>query len=507
MTAVPAMHGGVHDTSFSSFYEILEKVKYAEGDESADDPVFTSDEESDNETSCDISEALFCSNRENEFASIVETRNDSSESDSQAQCKVETSDTGLIGELEVVEINADKSNDSSIIVLPTRNKRLTTKNRQPSHLKSRSKINKQGQKPTSECGICQKTFKRNDSLVRHMFIHTGEKPYECKDCGKTFRQRSALKRHRLYHHTSDDNKLKCTECDKAFSTLHYFRQHLNIHNGVRFPCTMCNKSFSAQGTLKTHLQLHNDMNKSYVTCSICEKVFTSKINLNLHMETHEGTQQLACDVCDARFSRKPDLQRHMHIHTGEKPLKCSLCPKAFRHPGDLGRHMAWHRGDYTCKYCGRRYARKDELLRHVNKHEKDLETSQDLSLQCKKCHKFFQNQNNLQLHYVTHTRKQTTHTCDDCGKTFTTRSNYNRHMREIHNVILNSDTRKERVQSQDGPYECDLCSKLFKNKRALTEHVARVHLKIATHVCNICDKSFCQRKYLKKHMEKYHAEP
>lgn len=490
------MHGSVHDTLFPSFYEILEKVKYAEGVESADDPVFTSDEESDNETS---SEALFGSNCENELASILEKRNDSCESDSQAQCKLEASNMGLKGEMEVAEIKADKGNDSSKIILPTNTKRTN-------HLKSHSKINKQGRKPTTECGICQKTFTRNYSLVHHMFIHTGEKPYECEDCGKTFRQRSALKQHRLYHHISDD-KFKCTECDKAFSTLQYFRQHMNIHNGVRFPCTECNKSFSAQGTLKTHLQLHNSLNKTYISCSICEKVFTSKINLKLHMETHEGTQQLACDVCDARFSRKADLQRHMNIHTGEKPLKCSLCPKAFRHPGDLGRHMAWHRGDYTCKYCGRRYARKDELLRHVTKHEKDLdiqEASQDLSLQCNKCQKFFQNQNNLQLHYLTHTREPTKHTCDDCGKTFNTKSNYYRHMRERHGIILNSDIHKERVQSQDGPYECDLCSKMCKNKRALTEHVARVHLKTATHVCNICDKSFCQRKYFKKHMEKNH---
>lgn len=55
------------------------------------------------------------------------------------------------------------------------------------------------ERPIATCGICGRCFGKQEHLVRHMRIHTRERPYPCPSCHKSFSRRDVLSRHIAAH--------------------------------------------------------------------------------------------------------------------------------------------------------------------------------------------------------------------------------------------------------------------------------------------------------------------
>lgn len=81
--------------------------------------------------------------------------------------------------------------------------------------------------PGAVCKFCGKAFPDVGTLIGHLPMHTGDRPFKCEFCGKAFKLR------------------------------HHMKDHCRVHTGERpFRCSLCGKTFSRSTILKAHEKTH-----------------------------------------------------------------------------------------------------------------------------------------------------------------------------------------------------------------------------------------------------------
>lgn len=262
-----------------------------------------------------------------------------------------------------------KSNETTRQLRPRRTKTEHDKHQNSiyNHNKYKTLLKKE-----EVCNRCSRVF-RSHMQVLHDHVHDLGKAddglYACLMCDEVFPFYRDMYKHKLQEHKGE--KWKCNDCGSEYGSTAYW--YILIHRNRCYSernkshlCDLCGKGFKKQ----FDLQLHTEMAHNYdpVICEICKHSFKNQQLLKKHhLRSHK--YQFTCEHCGKEFATRARMKRHVltaHVPETEKPFICDLCGKGFSWKKRLETHRAIHDNLRLnrCTLCPHACNDKSNLAKH-----------------------------------------------------------------------------------------------------------------------------------------------
>uniref|UniRef100_A0A8C3IYJ4 Zinc finger protein 827 n=1 Tax=Chrysemys picta bellii TaxID=8478 RepID=A0A8C3IYJ4_CHRPI len=391
------------------------------------------------------------------------------------------------------------------------------------------------------CDVCGKVFGRQQTLSRHLSLHTEERKYKCHLCPYAAKCRANLNQHLTVHSV----KLVSTDTEDIVSAV------TSEGSGKKHPyyysCHVCGFETEMNVQFVSHMSLHVDKEQWMfsICCTACDFVTMEESDMKAHVSTkHTGEERktpsesnspsssslsalsdsanskedadvtqknkgsnnllvisvvpgsqtllnteeksekgFECVFCNFVCKTKNMFERHLQIHLITRMFECDVCHKFMKTPEQLLEHKKCHTvptGGLKCPFCIYSTNRPAAMECHLKTHYK-------MEYKCRICQIVKANQLELEMHIREH-RLGNHYKCDQCGYLSKTANKLIEHVR---------------VHTGERPFHCDQCSYSCKRKDNLNLHKKLKHAPRQTFSCDEClfktTHPFVFSRHVKKH--------
>ncbi|XP_042194016.1 zinc finger protein 827 isoform X1 [Callorhinchus milii] len=366
------------------------------------------------------------------------------------------------------------------------------------------------------CKVCGKVFGRQQTLSRHLSLHTDERKYKCHLCPYAAKCRANLNQHLTIHSvklvSADSenvvNAVTSNSCDRKNGPYYYschvcgfetelnlqFVSHMSVHVDKEqwmfsLCCNTCNFACMEEMEMKAHVDAAHGDHKVR-TPSTLSPTSESKANPSFSSSSSSSSSSTLCDfVTDCEIpssivsnedlgplfnppSASSGSSTSGSEEKAEKGFECVFCNFVCKTKMMYERHLQIHliTRMYECDVCHKFLKTPEQLLEHKKCH--NVSTG---GLKCPFCIYATNRPSAMECHLRTHYKME--FKCRICQVV------------KANQLDLEVHIREHRLGNH---YKCDQCGYLSKTANKLIEHV-RVHTGERPFHCDQCSYS-CKRK-------------
>ncbi|XP_054546341.1 zinc finger protein 827 isoform X2 [Talpa occidentalis] len=252
------------------------------------------------------------------------------------------------------------------------------------------------------CDVCGKVFGRQQTLSRHLSLHTEERKYKCHLCPYAAKCRANLNQHLTVHSV----KLVSTDTEDIVSAVTSEGSDGKKHP-YYYSCHVCGFETELNVQFVSHMSLHVDKEQWMfsICCTACDFVTMEEAEIKAHIGTkHTGEDRKTPSESNSPSSSslsalsdsansKDDSDSSQKNKTGNNLLVISVVPGS---QPSLNSEEKPEKG-FECVFCNFVCKTKNMFERHLQIH---LITRM---FECDVCHKFMKTPEQLLEHKKCHT--------------------------------------------------------------------------------------------------------
>jgi C2H2-type zinc finger/Zinc finger, C2H2 type len=273
------------------------------------------------------------------------------------------------------------------------------------------------------CDMCKKCIGTRGGLLYHIKAHINGRPFKCNICQRSYATKNDFNTHEKRH---SGIQYTCHICSKKFSVKQYLADHIT---GCHFPrllkCTFCDRYFSTAQTLNQHFHNshpHSVFSKPTYTCHFCGLVVVTKAGITSHLSS-AVKMRFQCKICLKRFPCRSLSAKHTR-EKQSKLMRCKICKIMI---ANIDGHMANRHRKIPCQFCP--YVAQNQNLSRAHLRECKSSTKERrkaAGLYCAACDLSFTSNFHFTRHRnILHGQFQ----CQKCKATFFSKKSVTMHHR------------------------------------------------------------------------------